>query len=267
MDYKLITIRDGIEPSIIVVNGFLSENTNDVNDWLEIIDELYPENRVLHYKWPSNKVKDLFGLHGKLAATLSILARSNPSLVALGIARDSIKSWASAMNNSINAGRRLAELISEETNGYIFMGHSLGARVSFHALLNAQELASIEKIYLLGGAVSNTAPWTKAIEKHPNLQIINCFSSNDYVLKSLYKIGTLFSNKPVGLEGIQNSKTSLIYNVDLSELVKGHMDYKNSKVGRTIKNRTEVSINSGSRVKAFYVSVRKRDLILSIFRR
>lgn len=76
---KYIKVRDGIEPAIIVINGFLSEGEQDINDWLEIIDQLYPSQKVFHLDWPSSNLQSMFGLckKGKLKEHLTCSGQLN----------------------------------------------------------------------------------------------------------------------------------------------------------------------------------------------
>lgn len=248
-DHEITMIRDGKEPSIIVINGFLSEKNSDISDWLEVVDQLYPSQKVLHLDWPSSNLKNMFGLYAssslkKYIANILLKASSNRLLSSACIAIS--KSWTDALKNTIDTGKWLSNYIDTQEGCFILMGHSLGARFTFHAITSLNRKNSINSAYLFGGAVSNEIEWTKVYSKHSRIEITNCYSKNDYVLKFLYKIGTIFTHKPIGLTPIANDSKSLIYNVDLSNIVSGHTDYKNRKVGQCIKERIQVYVNDGS---------------------
>jgi len=75
----------------------------------------------------------------------------------------------------------------------------------------------------MGGAIgSNRKDWTKAklafIDK-----IYNYRSDNDYVLATMYKLGTFFVSSPIGRNRID---VKGIVDVDVTSLVGGHTKYK-----------------------------------------
>jgi len=113
---------------------------------------------------------------------------------------------------------------------FSLMGSSLGARVIFTALngLATRKNAKpkIKDVYLLGGAVDrmDERGWddaAKAVEG----KIYNCYSRNDMVLKVLYRTANAFISNPAGIGNIE-SNSDKIENVDVSDLVHGHMQYK-----------------------------------------
>ncbi|EGR1275483.1 DUF726 domain-containing protein, partial [Vibrio parahaemolyticus] len=58
--------------------------------------------------------------------------------------------------------------------------------------------------------------------------------TNDLVLKTLYPVGTLKKDSPIGLSPISQGYQSRLHNVDMSNIVSGHMKYKTSEVGRLL---------------------------------
>ncbi|OOE56938.1 hypothetical protein BZG13_12895 [Salinivibrio sp. ML323] len=241
---------------MIVINGFLSESEEDIKDWLSVVDELYPFQRVLHLDWPSGNLKKLFGFSNDSTIAFEMLSSSVPILRAGSAVPAFIANianigtdWSKAIRRSEDAGIWLAHYINnQESNQFILMGHSLGASVSFNALSNLERKNSIHSIYLFGGAMSNTEKWIETCTRHPGSMITNCYSTNDWVLKFLYKIGTLFSNIPIGLKPIPKNANNLIYNVDLSNIVNGHTSYKKKEVGICIKERVELTKNNGHEI-------------------
>ena len=243
--YQVTEVRDGQEPTIFVINGFLSESHKDVDDWLSVVDEIYPLQRVLHLHWPSFSFKKLFKFDSestlKSAISLAISMVSAKAVLSKTLL-DAVAGWKDAIHKAEEAGSWLAKYIdSQDSRTFVLMGHSLGARVSCHALKNLKRADSVHSMYLFGGAVSNKETWDGACANHPKLKVINCFSENDYVLKFLYKVGTLFTNTPVGLKYIPKEPETLIYNVDLSHIVNGHTTYKNKKVGTCLKERVKLA--------------------------
>ncbi|WP_174171166.1 DUF726 domain-containing protein [Pseudoalteromonas sp. JC28] len=248
---KTTVIRDGIEPTIVLVNGFLSELETDVSDWLEIIDILYPKNRVEHCRWNSGSFKTI----GKKVvienlAKLLLLPQAKISLLhsTYAICKEIITAWSKALEVATETGIHLAKYINQQNRSFVLFGHSLGAKVIYSALDCLERQQSVSKAFLFGGAIANNEPWTDIYLKHPELMIFNHFSEQDEVLKRLYKLATTFSHEPVGLKGIENSQLSLIYNIDLSHVVTGHSDYKNHKIGKILfeRNKLASKYNLGS---------------------
>lgn len=237
MEIKLV--KDGIEPTVVVINGFLSESTTDVTDWLSVVDELYPDNRVVHFTWPSSCLKRIFTqVLGK--SFIKILFKTPVALPA-DAAKEVVAEWKRSLKKAREAGEWLANYINNDDGKYVFMGHSLGARVSYHALSGITRKASVHSALLFGGAISKSEGWNKIFDTHPNILITNCHSENDMVLRYLYRMGILFNNTPIGLEAIELKGKSLIYNIDLSNIVDGHTDYKVQDVGIWIASMVKIT--------------------------
>jgi len=249
----LATVREGKLPSVLVINGFLSQDGDDVSDWLSVVDELYPTNRVIHVQWSAGNLTEMAlddgivagGPSGdkgvsKLLAAAKLARGVTPAgiaMIASGVVADKfVGRWKKSFNETLHVGNDLAsEILDDESlHGCILMGHSLGARVIRHTLNNL-EANYIKAAYLLAGAVSADAEqWTNILEKHTELRLVNCYSDNDYILKGGYRAGTLFDHKPAGLIEIDSQNTKQVMNLDVSEFASGHMSYKNEKVGKAL---------------------------------
>lgn len=240
-NYEITIVKDGIEPVICVINGFLSESNSDVSDWLSIVDILYPHNKVVHFDWPAGNAQNLLftqgisiadelGIAGKAAAAARLL-KTNPVTVGISSLIDRVAGrWQASLENAERAGSFLADIINDSPNNYVLMGHSLGARVSYYALNKLDRQNSVESALLFGGAITHTGEWQSIFNRHPKLWISNSYSHNDSVLRNLYRLGTLFSNTPIGLKPISANHQHL-YNFNTSEYVSGHTGYKCQTVG------------------------------------
>ncbi|MEO2282058.1 DUF726 domain-containing protein [Pseudoalteromonas pernae] len=239
---KIKTVREGIEPTIVVVNGFLTGNDDKVQDWLEVVDTLHPENRVIHAHWDAS---NLIRIAKRSGLTLVTLLWTIPVgivfLLGASVSKRIAQDWQKALEDTELSGYRLASYLEEQDGQFILYGHSLGARVIYHAIKNTNRVDSIAGALLFGGAIGNDEPWLELYEKHPQLILFNCYSDRDWVLKTLYRLGTIFTNTPIGLSGIENSKSSLIYNINVSGVVSGHNKYKRKEVAERLIARVSVS--------------------------
>lgn len=254
----LHVVRAGITPAIIIINGFLSKDSDDVSDWLSIVDELYPKNQVIHAKWNAGNIKSLvkddglFGNNGKIGTlfgTGSLKALlANAALMAVD---KTAGHWNKAFAETRRVGIKLAAAIQDKPelngelngelsgklNGCILMGHSLGARVAYHTLANLNQ-PHVKAAYFLAGAVSaEPKEWSDIFAKHSETKFINCMSQKDSTLKYGYSAGCLFDHKPIGLSPLDEISCSNVINIDVSEHAEGHQQFKNIKVGKFINNQ------------------------------
>jgi len=144
------------------------------------------------------------------------------ALTALGVVNNP---WSIACTKAGQTGIVLADILARTDKKYILCGHSLGARVIFYTLesLATKKKKNIQQVHLMGGAIgSNKKDWTQAksavIDK-----IYNYRSDNDYVLATMYKIGTFFASSPIGRNKIE---VRGIVDVNVTSFVSGHTKYK-----------------------------------------
>lgn len=231
---------------IVVINGFMTENDKDGHDWCEGLED-YSENSGLWYlSWESKTLlklgKTFSGTGGhllsgsalaKAAGFASKQTAKSLSLFGHALTASQIASnpWHSAMLNAEKAGTLLAEAISRtEGQTFTLMGHSLGARVVFFALLalatKDPEKRFVDKVILMGGAVGRTddESWDAAASAVSE-EIYNCYSNRDRVLQLLYQGANAGLSKPAGL-GPASCSDESVRNVDFSDLINGHNAWK-----------------------------------------
>ena len=235
--FELIEMQKGNYPAIITINGFLSEDSINSNDWKASIKKSYPNNAWFHLEWNSQKMpftksqrKSKRHSEQKKEKKPSfwyiknLLYINAPSLF---LTKDLVfnNHWSLSLRNSKHCGVCLSEILNSCYEGkFLLIGHSLGARVIYHCLKQnviLRNKKNIVEVHLLGGAVSSSQRKWKSIESFSKLKIFNYYSSNDDVLKYLYKISMLNPNS-IGLGSI-NLKN--VENNDTSEIIKGHTDY------------------------------------------
>lgn len=127
------------------------------------------------------------------------------------------------------AGEVLADALINKVQGerpVTLVGYSLGARLIYSCLQKLAERKAfglIENVVLVGSACpSDTADWRR-IRAVVSGRVVNVFSTQDYVLAFLYRtssaqIGVAGLQPVLGVHGVQN--------VDVSELVDGHLQYR-----------------------------------------
>lgn len=246
-DFDIVKCRDGKGPALIFINGFLSQKHTDASDWLDATRSCYPDNPAYLVTWEASSMS----YFGKLAAT-----EAGPKAIEAAVSRlmsrqnwgkKSIKhplrwlsfvtgllgnKWHGSMAKAQMTGLILADLIArtESKDGFILMGHSLGARV-IHSLLSALSTMDrnfIKEVYLLGGAVDGTKmdTWGEVAQAVDG-RIYNVYSNKDDVLRMLYRGANAFLSQPIGIREIRSFESS-IYNFDASTIVGGHMKHKDS---------------------------------------
>lgn len=239
--FDIQKVTQGGEPSIFFVNGFLSEGATQTFLWEKQLNNLYPDRAKYHVLWKSKKVDDIgifFAGFPRRKITKFLKIRKMANLR---------NPWYEAMENADIAGRQLGQFLYnlainqryfscnslgecnlQSKKKFILFAHSLGTRLIYGALIYLTRrlpFPVIQEVHLLGGAVGNNPKaWeicSRAVEK----KIYNYYSHRDIILKRVYKIGTRFTNNPIGSYPI-NTFSEKIKNIDVSHLVKGHLAYK-----------------------------------------
>ena len=146
--------------------------------------------------------------------------------------------WTKAYAKAKTVGARLGAAIACSDEDFILCGHSLGARVIYHALahLAVEDKQNIAEVHLMGGAVSNRSKNWEAVASTVQFGINNYTSQNDRILSMLYKLGTGFTSQPIG---ISNIDVEGVNNVDVSHLVNGHTEYKENFLALVVHKTKE----------------------------
>lgn len=231
---------------VLVANGFLTEGDKARwGGWRAIVDARYPDSPVYRVRWGAKELKDLgvlgAGMVGKAggvaavkgAAALATKAGAKflgravtPALLAVDVAKNP---WHVAKNRADKTGVIVGDLLARtETDMYVLIGHSLGARAMVVA---AQTMGTkpngprIHAAHLLGAAVGSRSNWdslTAAVDE----AVYGYHSINDTVLKLLYRAAQA-GQAPAGLVGFEPAATKLV-NVDVSDHVKSHFEYQDN---------------------------------------
>lgn len=249
--FEIIRVKQGIEPAIICIDGFLTEKEKEAPEsWIDPISTKYPDNAIFYVRWEAKRLRDIgktFGLSAGKAAgfsfakkfALSASKKAAAKLAPLSLAFQTLNiaknPWSVASLKAFQTGALLADLIARTDKYYVLIGHSLGAKVIYSCLsaLKTKDNKFIRDVHLLGGAITNYSSencdgkttWFD-IDKVVTGSINNYYSKNDSVLKLLYKVGEGIKfdfGDPIGRNRIDNCN---INNIDTSEYVSGHSNYK-----------------------------------------
>lgn len=134
-----------------------------------------------------------------------------------------------ARSRSEKAGRVLARALVAKVQGerpVTLLGYSLGARVIYTCLdelANQKAFGLVESVIMAGAAVpSDSVAWRK-MRSVVSGRLINAYSTNDYLLAFLYRTSSL----QYGIAGLQPVyDVPGIENIDVSDLVDGHTQYR-----------------------------------------
>uniref|UniRef100_A0A8D3E808 Transmembrane and coiled-coil domain-containing protein 4 n=1 Tax=Scophthalmus maximus TaxID=52904 RepID=A0A8D3E808_SCOMX len=136
--------------------------------------------------------------------------------------------WCVCLNRSAEVGKHLAQVLRSRQQGkrpVSLIGFSLGARVIYYCL---QELANdqgmnIVDVFLLGAPVDGSEKAWEKMAKVVAGKIVNGYCRGDWLLGFLYRS----SAAQLSVAGLQpiNIQDRRMINVDLSAVVKGHLDY------------------------------------------
>ncbi len=280
-DFKIKKIKSGSGPIILFINGFLTQKDDNTSDWEKQLKQLYPNNPWYYVSWESKRLLDLgksigVGL-GKQAineglkqfakgAAKKAPGKLNPIGLVLSAFDIADNPWSVALVKAEQTGVILADILARTNDKYILCGHSLGARVIYRTLdsLSSKDKQFVLDAHLLGGAIgSDKESWTIA-KKAVSGNIINYRSDNDYVLASMYKLGTFFLSNPIGRHRIDVDN---IIDVDVTNTVSGHTEYKKNfskifyKTSRENSSDNRDSSYTESEIFMMFSNFANKDLI------
>ncbi|KAK4018779.1 hypothetical protein OUZ56_000821 [Daphnia magna] len=140
--------------------------------------------------------------------------------------------WNVCCNRSAQVGEMLAESLMDGNFGrrpVILCGFSLGARVIYFCLKELQRKGEKGRGIVQDAVLIGTPVTGSPVEWRPLLEVVagrlvNAYSENDWVLKIIYRTASA-AYDVAGLQAIDIQHERLV-NVDLSQLISGHGDYR-----------------------------------------
>ena len=233
----------------ILISGFLSENLQHRTDWTKLTNNKKDSEMFFFYQWPSSSVKDIVTKISAKFILGQVLKCISSGFNGLSAFIESVKGFYSSVEGigtyfktarkcAKKSGELLALILKDKKiygdSKINLIGHSLGGQLIKSCLktlylLNKEdsdpkENFKINNVVFLAGATpmsNNTEKWRNILSNTVKGKIVNCYSSKDEVLKNCFCPCEL--TQPIGLQEI---KIDSVFNVDLSELNMGHLDYK-----------------------------------------
>lgn len=154
--------------------------------------------------------------------------------------------WSVSLDRAWAAGLILADSLIERNLGtrpITLVGYSLGARVIFSCLLELARKGAfgiIQNVYMFGSPiVVKQDEYLKVRTVVPG-RFVNGYHRNDWILGYLFRLTNGGIRTVAGLAPVENIPD--LENVDTSELVNGHMDYRRAmprllrEVGWTVES-------------------------------
>ena len=134
-----------------------------------------------------------------------------------------------AKNRADKAGEVLAEALMNRAQGerpVTLIGYSLGARVIWSCLTTLAKkrgFGFVESAVMMGSPLPSDVETWRQMRTTVTGRLINVYSENDYLLAFLYRSASL----QYGVAGLMPvTGLSGVENVDVSELVSGHLRYR-----------------------------------------
>lgn len=239
--FKIVKLQEGMGAPVVLASGFLTEGGSDWGGWEDLVRNRYPEAPVYRVHWGAKELKALGALlalgAGKAGAGFAARqAVSRASRAAAGrvlpatsvlLARDVAKNpWHTAMGRADRTGVALAGLLTRtDAEGYVLIGHSLGARVMLTAaqvLATREDGPKVDTVHLLGAAVGTKGD-LRPLNGAVTGTVYNYYSRNDKVLKFMYRLAQ-GGSVPAGLGGL-GTKLPRVKDRDMTRVVTRHSDY------------------------------------------
>lgn len=234
-------VEDGVGPPVVFSSGFLTEDDHGWGDWEALIRSRYPDRLVYRLHWGAKESKDLRRIINRevstkmgLAAAAKAAAHATRKAAArMGIvgglfsAAELAKNpWWVAKTRADMTGAVLADLITRtETDQFVLVGHSLGARVMLQtarALSTNSSSPRLESVHLLGAAI-NSAVDLRNLDNAVSGTVWNYWSRDDSVLSRTYR-GAQIGQRAAGAAGLKTNHPT-VKNRSVSRQVKSHSDY------------------------------------------
>ncbi|KLU87457.1 transmembrane and coiled-coil domain-containing protein 4 [Magnaporthiopsis poae ATCC 64411] len=146
--------------------------------------------------------------------------------------------WAVSLDRAWSAGLILADSLIDRNLGtrpVTLVGYSLGSRVIFSCLLELARkggLGLVQNVYLFGSPVVVKRDEYLRARSVVSGRFVNAYNRNDWILGYLFRLTNGGIRRVGGLAPIEG--IPMLENMDVSEFVEGHMDYR-AKMPRLLR--------------------------------
>lgn len=236
------TLRHSLH-CVLVVSGFIGDN-NEIafkKPWRH----LWQSNEQYTLRWEGKYLEELgkaieyilsyavsIAIQRSLMETVlaGLMSAIAWPLALLGSSSIIDNPWNVCTRRATEVGEHLAELLLARKHGcrpITLIGYSLGARVIYHCLLalskRENSLGIVEDAILLGAPVTANGGEWKQVCSVVGGRVINGYCETDWLLRFLYRTMSM-QLKIAGTSPITFSERKIV-NLNLTHIVKGHMDY------------------------------------------
>lgn len=147
--------------------------------------------------------------------------------------------WAVSLDRAWSAGQILADSIIERNLGtrpITLVGYSIGARVIFSCLMELAKKGAyglIQGVYMFGSPIVVKKEEYLKARGVVSGRFVNGYHNNDWILGYLFRLTNGGIRRIAGLAPI--TEVDFVENVDVTELVKGHMEYRTAMPSLLLK--------------------------------
>ncbi|PHH60388.1 hypothetical protein CDD81_1701 [Ophiocordyceps australis] len=228
---------------IVTVSGWLTGKVDDVRLPFSTVDPIMGD--IYSVLWEPEMLRSMGdtinilatealtqGLQQILGSTIliSLMAALQLPIVLTKLSYLIDNPWAVSLDRATAAGLILADSLLERSLGtrpITLVGYSLGARVIFSCM---QELAKkgayglIQNVYMFGSPIVVRKEEYLRARTIVSGRFVNGYNRNDWILGYLFRLTNGGIRRVAGLAAIEDCPW--MENIDVSELVAGHMEYR-----------------------------------------
>ncbi|ORZ20913.1 hypothetical protein BCR41DRAFT_369515 [Lobosporangium transversale] len=232
----------------IVISGYLFDESEVIDAWQDTAQHALHGTDVFHLTFEPQELVALGNAFKVFLATEAVrvvstqviqqtvfAALASALVLPFGLMRagDLIDNpWVVAMDRARKTGYVLADILQERVQGNrptTLIGYSTGAVVIWECLLELakrKEHGLVNSVVLLGAPIKTdmTEKW-QAVTSVVSHRFVNGYSKKDVVLGSIFRLHAL-GLEVAGLQPVLVDGCSKIENVDLSDIVGGHLEYR-----------------------------------------
>ncbi|KAK8097129.1 hypothetical protein PG999_013073 [Apiospora kogelbergensis] len=212
---------------IITISGWMTSTSDDVRLPFSTVDPIMGD--IYSILWEPEMLTSMGDTINILATEAGAHSRS-PAMVLTKLAYLIDNPWAVSLDRAWSAGLILADSLIDRNLGtrpITLVGYSLGSRVIFSCLLELARKGAyglIQNVYLFGSPlITKKDEWLKC-RTVVSGRFLSGYNRNDWILGYLFRLTNGGIRRVTGLAPVEEIPG--LENMDCSEFVVGHMDYR-----------------------------------------